>query len=313
MNPEPRVESWRAPRAFRRLDLALVAGIESLSRAELQRLIRDGRVSVDGEVCRRGSRPVEEGTRLEVRIPPPAPMDVRPEPMDLEILFEDDDLLVLNKAPGVVVHPGAGHAEGTLVHGLLHHCGESLSGIGGVERPGIVHRLDRDTSGCLVVAKTDRAHRRLVEAFAGREMDKRYLALAWGEFDRLSFRVEKPIGRSPHNRQKMAVRPDGREAVSEFRVRERFEAAALLEVRLLTGRTHQIRVHLASIGRPVVGDRVYGRARKNAPVHPARQMLHAWRLRFAHPVHGGEVAVEAPLPPDFEETLRLLRGSGDPR
>lgn len=278
-----------------------------MSRAEAQRLIRSGEVMVDERPCTRPSQPVPTGARLAVHIPPPEPSDLVPEPLPVEILYEDAHLLIVNKAPGIVVHPSAGHATGTLVHALLHLRGDALSGIGGVQRPGIVHRLDRDTSGCIVVAKDNRTHRGLVELFRGRDVRKWYMTLAWGQIDERVFRIDRAIGRSAHNRKKMAVRPDGREAVTEFRLREQFRACAWLEARLFTGRTHQIRVHLASAGHPVVGDRQYGRARSGAPYVPSRQMLHAWRLGFRHPVLDLDVDAEAPLPMDFEEAVRVFR------
>lgn len=294
------------------MDVAVVRGLPELSRAEAQRLIRDGRVRVDGVCGTRPAHPVPVGASVEVVIPAPQPADLVPEDVPIDVLYEDSHLLVVNKDPGIVVHPGAGHGEGTLVHALLHHCAGGLSGIGGVERPGIVHRLDRDTSGCIVVAKDDATHRGLATLFSGRSVDKRYLTMGWGQFAGDRFRVDQAIGRSIRNRQKMAVRADGREAVTDFRVVERFPDAALLEAHLLTGRTHQIRVHLAAEGHPVVGDRQYGRARVRArglaPIEPTRQLLHAWRLGFRHPVLDRDVSVEAPLPRDFRDAVDMFRG-----
>jgi 23S rRNA pseudouridine1911/1915/1917 synthase len=313
--PTGRTETWAVAEPERRLDLAIVGRLATVSRVAAQRLIRAGHVTVDGRPCTRPSQPVAAGTTLRVHVPPPEPSELVPEPLPLDLLYEDAHLLVVNKAPGVVVHPSAGHSTGTLVHGLLHLRGNALSGIGGVERPGIVHRLDRDTSGCMVIAKDDATHRGLVALFRGRDVRKLYMVLAWGKVEERVFRVDRAIGRSPHNRKKMAVRPDGREAVTEFRRREQFRACAWLEARLLTGRTHQIRVHLASTGHPVVGDRQYGRARAlrqgsgqaGAPYAPSRQMLHAWRLAFRHPVLGIDVEAEAPVPTDFEEAVRIFR------
>ena len=232
--------------------------------------------------------------------PPPEKIETRPEPIPLDILFEDDDLLVINKSPGLAVHPGAGQREHTLVNALLSHCA-TLSGIGGKERPGIVHRLDKETSGCLVVAKNDAAHRELSKQFAARTMKKIYLALVAGKLRKASGLIEEKIGRHPVHRQRMHVIPvRGRLAKTEYRVIRSSDAASLVECRLHTGRTHQVRVHLHHLGHPVLGDKVYApRVSKNFP----RQMLHAWKLGFRLPRTGEWKVWEAPLPDDFEQAI----------
>jgi 23S rRNA pseudouridine1911/1915/1917 synthase len=246
--------------------------------------------------------------------PPQArPADAQAEDLPLDILYEDEHLLVLNKPAGMVVHPAAGHREHTLVNALLHHCGGQLSGIGGVARPGIVHRLDKETSGCLVAAKNDAAHLYLCAQFAGRDVGKIYQAIACGRMPRLSGRIDAPIARDPVNRQRMAVGDrKGREARSSYRVLERWAEATSVEVEIQTGRTHQIRVHLRHLGFPVAGDQVYGRrattrlAQSTGYIAP-RPLLHARRLTFAHPQDGRQMAFEAPLPEDFKAALAFFR------
>ena len=247
---------------------------------------------------------VDAGEWIRLHIPPATPLQLTPEQVPLDILYEDDELIVLNKPAGMVVHPGAGRRTGTLVHALLAHC-ERLPGIGGVERPGIVHRLDRDTSGVLVVAKTEVAHQSLSGQFKTRMVKKRYLALVHGEVRQEEGRIEAAIGRRPHDRKRMGVRVrDGREARTIYHVLRRLPGMTLLALELETGRTHQIRVHLAHIGHPVVGDQVYGgrrehrRATSDGP-SVERQMLHAWRLGFSHPTSGAWVEFAAPIPRDF--------------
>jgi 23S rRNA pseudouridine1911/1915/1917 synthase len=237
------------------------------------------------------------GDAITLHEPPATPTETVAEDIALEVLYEDDDLIVINKPAGLVVHPAAGHWSGTLVNALLHHC-HGLSGIGGEQRPGIVHRLDKETSGCLVAAKNDAAHQALARQFAGREVTKIYLALAAGKFPRLSGMIEAAIGRHPVQRKKMTVVPDGRgrPAKTGYRVLGEVPGGSLVECTLHTGRTHQIRVHLKHLGHPVLGDEVYG---KRAGF--VRQMLHAWRLGFAHPRTGERVNFESPVPPDFVE------------
>jgi len=288
--------------AGERLD-AYLARASGLSRARIQRLIEGGHVLVGGHPQKPRHR-VTPGENIQLHVPPATPLLLTPEAIPLDILHEDDDLIVLNKPPGMVVHPGAGRNTGTLVHALLAHCG-TLAGIGGVERPGIVHRLDRDTSGVLVVAKTEAAHQSLSRQFKTRAVKKRYLALVHGEVRQDSGRIEAAIGRREHDRKRMGVRVrGGREARTAFRVVRRLPEMTVLALDLETGRTHQIRVHLAHIGHPVIGDRVYGgrQERRRAASDDARadrQMLHAWRLAFHHPVTGAWVEFTAPIPEDF--------------
>jgi 23S rRNA pseudouridine1911/1915/1917 synthase len=286
----------------RRLDV-FVSEVSGLSRARVQRLIEEGHVLVDGRAQKARHR-VDAGESIQLHLPPTIPLELIPEQISLDILYEDDDLIVLNKPAGMVVHPGAGRRSGTLVHALLAHC-ERLPGIGGVERPGIVHRLDRDTSGALVVAKTEVAHFSLSGQFKARMVKKRYLALVHGDLRQEHGRIEAPIGRREHDRKRMGVRiRDGREARTIYRVLRRLPGMTLLALDLETGRTHQIRVHLAHIGHPVVGDQVYGgrrERRRAASDEPSveRQMLHAWRLGFSHPTRGVWVEFSAPIPRDF--------------
>ncbi|MFN8110972.1 MAG: RluA family pseudouridine synthase [Thermoleophilia bacterium] len=284
-----------------RLDV-FVAGLEAVgSRAEAQRLIAAGDVLLDGRPARKRDALVEGQT---VRVAPAEPpsTDLVPEEVPFRVAFEDEHLLVVDKPAGVVVHPARGHATGTLVHGLLAH---NAAGGEDPTRPGIVHRLDRDTTGLLVVAKSERAHRRLQAMLRDRLVDRRYLALVHGEPDP-AMTIDRPIGRHPRDRTRMAVVRDGRPSVTHVYVVERFTGMALCEVRLDTGRTHQIRVHLEAVGHPVVGDPVYGRRPRTLGLE--RQFLHAHRLAFPHPVADGEeVAVESPLPPDLADALERAR------
>lgn len=277
-----------------RLDHFLTARTTGLSRARIQSLISDTHITVDGRAAKPGSK-LRGGERIVITEPPPALDRAHPEDIALDVLFEDADLIVLNKPPGLVVHPAAGHASGTLVNALLHHC-QGLSGIGGVERPGIVHRLDKDTSGCLVAAKNDHAHQSLVRQFSGREITKIYLAIASGEFASQSGEVNAAIGRHPVHRQRMAVLAGGkgRDARTGWRVLAKLPAGTLVECTLHTGRTHQIRVHLKHLGHPILGDALYGK-RGAFP----RQMLHAWKLGFAHPRDARRLDFTAPIPDDF--------------
>jgi 23S rRNA pseudouridine1911/1915/1917 synthase len=320
-----RVFAVTAADAGVRLDRFLQARAADLSRTRLQALIAAGRVLVDGRP-RKASHRIRGGEAVSVEVPPPAPLALVPEPIPLDIVYEDDAVLVVNKPTGLVVHPGAGHATGTLVHALLWHCGSSLSGIGGVRRPGIVHRLDRGTSGLLAVAKSDAAHTGLTRQLKARSVERRYLCLVHGSVREPEGVIETPIGRDPGNRLKMAVRPPGagRLALTRYRVLERFRDPApltLLAVDLGTGRTHQIRVHLAHLGFPVVGDRTYRRrpaglldATLAARVTALGGLaLHAQRLGFTHPETGARLRFEASLPPPFEALVAGLRAAAAPR
>jgi 23S rRNA pseudouridine1911/1915/1917 synthase len=283
--------------AGQRLDRALAQLLPAFSRARLQTLIKDGLVTVNGKTARPRDA-VRVGDVVEVREPEVEKGDAQPETIPLEILFEDDDLLVLNKPAGLVMHPGAGHQQHTLVNALLAHC-KNLSGIGGKERPGIVHRLDKETSGALVVAKNDATHRELSKQFAARTMGKIYLALVAGTPRKTTGVIDKAIERHPVHRQRMSIaRRQGRSAKTEYRVLRSGGGVSLVECRLHTGRTHQIRVHLHDLGHPVLGDKLYGGKRAgNFP----RQLLHAWKLTFRHPHSGEEMTFEAPIPADFAE------------
>jgi 23S rRNA pseudouridine1911/1915/1917 synthase len=282
-----------------RLDRFLAKQLPKYSRSRLQQLIRSGFVRLNGAATR-PRQPVRTGDEIEVTEPPPVKIANEPEPIPLEILFEDDDLIVINKPAGLVVHPGAGHQKHTVVNALLSHC-TTLSGIGGKERPGIVHRLDKDTSGCLVVAKNDATHRDLSRQFAERRVEKIYLALVVGKLRKQTGAIEEKIRRHPVHRQRMMVTSlRGRAAKTEYRVLRSGDRASLVECRLHSGRTHQIRVHLHHIGHPVLGDKVY--AARRAKDFP-RQMLHAWKLSFCHPHTGKWRDFEAPLPDDFDEAL----------
>ncbi|PTX95963.1 RluA family pseudouridine synthase [Spartobacteria bacterium LR76] len=278
-----------------RLDVFLALRLPDYSRSRLQSLIKTGHVLLNG-VLARPSETLRLGDRIVWKAPPVIEcQSAQPEEIALEILFEDDDIIVVNKPPGMVVHPGAGHVDGTLVSALLHHCG-SLSVIGGEERPGIVHRLDKETSGCLVVAKNDVAHRVLAEQFADRGVEKVYLAVVDGVPKRTFGTIDQPIRRHPVNRQMMAIARNGRGrlALTEYKVLGKRDNVSLVECHPKTGRTHQIRVHLKFLGNPVAGDPVYGK-RGNWERH----LLHAWKLSFDHPVTGERLSFEAPPPEEF--------------
>jgi 23S rRNA pseudouridine1911/1915/1917 synthase len=315
-----------------RLDRVLAARIADLSRSRLKALILAGEVAIGGRTIRDPGHHVNAGDAILVDVPPAEPAAPGPEDIPLTVVFEDDEMIVIDKPRGLVVHPAAGNWTGTLVNALIAHCGDSLSGIGGVRRPGIVHRLDKDTTGLMVVAKTDRAHASLSAQFAdhGRSglMQRAYLAFVWGGLDRPRGSIEAPIGRHPHARDKMAVRPEGREAVTHWEVLERYSGAdgapvaSLLACRLMTGRTHQIRVHLASIGHPLLGDNTYGSgfktktARLQPPARQAlaglgRQALHAYLLGVEHPSRGEYLEFRSELPGDLGR-LRSSLGSAGP-
>jgi 23S rRNA pseudouridine1911/1915/1917 synthase len=304
-----------------RIDRLLAERFPQISRSRFQRLLHDGMVTARGKRVRSAYR-VLDGDEIHVRVPPPEPSTLEPEAIPIDVVYEDGELLVVDKPAGLVVHPAAGNVRGTLVHALLHHARGELAPAGGLGRPGIVHRLDKDTSGLLVVAKTEHAHAALTAQLQAREVRRSYDTVAWGTFAAEDGRVDAPIGRSPHDRKRMAVVDrGGKRATTHYRVSERLAAVTRLEVTLETGRTHQIRVHLASIGHPVFGDPVYGgRATRltqlAAPLRVQakraldglpRQALHAARLSFRHPSTGEPLQFESQLPADIAATLALLR------
>ena len=300
-------------RPAERLDTFLRSQFPAVSRGAMQRLIEEGHVRVNGRITKATHHP-RAGEQIEIHWPEARPAESQPEDIPLDILYEDDALLVLNKPSGLVVHPAAGHEEHTLVNALLHHCAGQLSGIGGVARPGIVHRLDKETSGCLVVAKNDATHQALAAQFAGRTVEKVYQALLCGEMPRDSGHIRAAIARHPSHRKRMAVtKGEGREAWTSYHVLERLHQATLVEALLHTGRTHQIRVHFQHLGFPLVGDTTYG-LRQNQRLGElthytaARVMLHAWKLTFVHPRTGRKRSYEAPVPEDFREAVAALRG-----
>lgn len=289
-----------------RLDKFLVERLSEFSRARLQGLIADGFVLVDGAPAKKSGQMLEAGTRVMVRIPPPMPGGLAGEQIPLDIVFENDDLLVINKPAGMVVHPAAGHDSGTLVNAVLGY-DPDLEGIGGEERPGLVHRLDKETSGLIVLAKNDFAHRWLQDQFRLRKVKKTYLALVDGAPPTPAGRVEAPIGRDPSHRKKMSILPPGkgREAVSEYKTLEKFARHTLLEFHPLTGRTHQIRLHCAFLGCPIAGDTLYGRRKKTIEI--SRHFLHAFRLKITLPKENQSTVFEAGLPPELEAVLASLR------
>ena len=299
--------------AVQRLDKVLQERYPDFSRSRIEGLIKAGFVTVNGAVAEKAGQKVAETDEIGVEIPPPVPAEPQPEDIPLTVVFEDEHMLVVDKAPGMVVHPAPGHFTGTLVNALLHRCPD-LSGIGGVARPGIVHRLDQDTSGLLVVAKTQAAMDGLTREFAShKSLTKTYLAVCHGRPRLDAGRIENLIGRHPVDRKRMAiVEKNGKLAITNWKVLGPGRAGtSLVECVIETGRTHQIRVHMASLGCPVIGDRVYGKGaldRKLEPV-PERQMLHAWRLKLWHPVFGVEMSLEAPIPSDMKpycEASRIL-------
>lgn len=287
-----------------RLDQYLVEHLPELSRARIQSLIKGGDITANGKPTK-AKTPVERGMRLEINIPEPETAEAQPQDIPLSILYEDKDVVVVDKESGMVVHPAAGNPDGTLVNALLFHCGD-LSGIGGVERPGIVHRLDKDTSGCIVAAKNDNAHLSLTTQFANRDTDKIYLAVVQGRLKEDEGTVFTNIGRHPANRLKMAVvNPgSGKPAITDYKLL-RYDPAtdsSLVMCTLHTGRTHQIRVHMLHLGHPLIGDPIYAHPQRQK-AKPGRLMLHAWRLSFIHPRTGIRLAVQAPIPPEYTPWL----------
>ncbi len=300
----PAADGWR-------LDRALADAVPTMSRERLKALISSGQVTRDGSPARDPARAAAAGDVFEVTVPDPEPAGAAAQDIPLSIVFEDDHLLVIDKQAGLVVHPAAGNLDGTLVNALLHHCAGRLSGIGGVARPGIVHRIDKDTSGLMVAAKTDRAHEGLARQFHDHSVDRRYLAITSGVPVPATGSVDAPLARSPRDRKKVAIVPGGKRAVTHYAVKERLRGAALVECRLETGRTHQVRVHMGSLGHPLVGDPVYGRTRSDhrtllEMLGFRRQALHAARLGFTHPVTGEDVELDSDLPADMQALFRHL-------
>jgi 23S rRNA pseudouridine1911/1915/1917 synthase len=298
-----------------RLDRALAELMPEHSRSSLARLIEEGRVSLDGKKAEKSSMRVAAGQRVEIEIPPPAPSGVASQDLPLTILFEDDDLVIIDKPAGIVVHPAAGHSDRTLVNALLFHV-RNLSGIDGEVRPGIVHRLDKDTSGLMVIAKNDAAHRKLAVEWGTDRVRKEYLAIVYGTPKQQRATIEAPIGRDPRNRKRMSVVAGGRSAVTEYAIEQPLRHASLLRLRLRSGRTHQIRVHLKHLGHPIIGDPLYSgpqwrgipdkRLQKAIAAFP-RQALHAARLTIPHPRTGKQMTFESPLPEDMQVLLAALR------
>jgi len=323
-----RVREFRASDAHKgwRLDHFLAVQVPELSRSRLQGLIAKGSVTLGGATIRDPNKRVKPEDDVSIDVPPPAPATPEPQAIPLTIVYEDSDLIVIDKPVGLVVHPAAGNLDGTLVNALLAHCGDTLPGIGGVARPGIVHRLDKDTSGLLVAAKTERAMRSLAKQFAAHTVERSYNAVVWGSPRLAEGVVEGNLGRNPFDRKRMAVlRGQGKPARTRYSVLERFgdsekPFAALIECRLETGRTHQIRVHLAHIGHPLIGDATYGRSHPPKPKTPEektayeaatefpRQALHAGVLGFFHPTRQMKLRFESPWPPDFLMLINALRG-----
>ena len=287
-----------------RIDKAVASVHTELSRSYIQQLIEEGHVTVSGKKVRPGYK-LKTGDEVTVVIPPPKTLSAVAQDIPLSIVYEDDSVLVINKPAGMVVHPAVGNYEDTLVNALLHHCGDSLSAIGGVMRPGIVHRIDKDTTGLLMVAKGDKAHASLSDQLKTRTLSRTYYALVHGNVKEDAGTVDAPIGRDNHDRKKMTVTKSGKEAITHFKVLERFGQFTLIECKLQTGRTHQIRVHMRHKGHPILGDKTYGV--KKEPFALPGQLLHAGKIGFIHPETGEEMAFSAPLPEVFEHVLENLR------
>lgn len=288
-----------------RLDKCMAMLVDSLSRNYIQHLIRDGQVLVNGKPVKR-SYQVQTDDEVAFTLPPSQEPDIQPENIPLDILYEDEDLLVVNKPKGMVVHPAAGHYSGTLVNGVMYHCGSELSGINGIMRPGIVHRIDRDTTGSLIVCKNNKTHNHIAAQLKEHSITRRYRAICYGVLKEEEGIIDRPIGRHPSDRKKMAVRADGKHAVTHYRVLQHFREYTYIECELETGRTHQIRVHMSTIGHPLLGDEVYAPGRK-CPFSLQGQTLHAMTIGFIHPSTGTYLEVEAPLPEYFTHLLSILQ------
>ncbi|NLD19804.1 MAG: RluA family pseudouridine synthase [Clostridiales bacterium] len=290
----------------KRLDSVLAAALEDISRSFIQKLFEAGSITVDGQPCKAKKYKAKRGERVSMKIPPAEKAEARPENIPIEIRYEDEELLVVNKPAGMVVHPAPGNETGTLVNAVLYHCGDNLSSINGVVRPGIVHRIDKDTSGLLMIAKNDKAHGSLSEQLAQHSITRKYRAIVYNNIKEDEGTIHAPVGRDPRNRLRNAVTDmNSREAITHFRVLERFGRFTFIEAVLETGRTHQIRVHMAYIKHPLLGDGLYGPEKNKQGAK--RQMLHAGILGFTHPSKGEYMEFEAPLPEDFEAVLQKLR------
>ncbi len=286
-----------------RIDKCISGLIDSLSRSYIQKLIKEGKVLVNGQSAKPSLR-VSVDDEVAFSLPPALEPDIEAEDIPLDILYEDSDVIVVNKPKGMVVHPAAGHYSGTLVNALLFHCGDELSGINGVMRPGIVHRIDRDTTGSIIACKNDKAHNSIAEQLKEHSINRRYHAICFGVLPQDEGTIDAPIGRHPVDRKKMAINPAGKHAVTHYRVLHRFEKYTYIECVLETGRTHQIRVHMASIGHPLLGDAVY--SDRKSPFRLEGQTLHAKTLGFVHPTSGEYIEVDAPLPDYFTHLLEIL-------
>jgi len=291
-----------------RLDRYLAEELPDLSRSRIQQLIEQGTVQLNGKVCTSKKINIKVGDRISLEIPEVQPLELQAEDIALDILYEDDQIIILNKPAGLVVHPAPGHPDGTLVNALLAHC-PNLPGIGGVQRPGIVHRLDKDTTGAIAIAKTDIAYQQLQAQLQAKTARREYLGVVYGAPKTESGTIDLPIGRNPQDRKKMAVVPiekGGRTAITHWRILERFGNYTLIHFQLETGRTHQIRVHSAKIGHPIVGDPIYSSGH-SVGVNLSGQALHAWRLKLQHPLSGNDIEVTAPLPQNLTTLLEVLR------
>ncbi len=289
-----------------RLDVVISKRLGDISRNQVKKLIQSGFVKVNGKISKKPSYKVKRNDDIEVTIPPNEELELEPQDVPFEIIYEDEHIAVIEKPYGIVVHPAPGHKTNTLVHGLLKRL-KGLSGIGGKLRPGIVHRLDKDTSGIMIVAKNDQAHQRLTQSFKNREISKTYAAIVYKVPEKTRGTISAPIGRHPVHRKKMTVLKNGREATTQYEVIEKFRKAALLHLKPITGRTHQLRVHMSYIGHPILGDPIYGGQKPDVPKAP-RLMLHAFKLELLHPITGKPLNFEVPMPPEFIEYIKLLRG-----